>query len=98
MSRSFGKLKVIQQRLSQGLHESAFKLYERDPDPVSATALIGHAYKDLKDISLVQKVYNLLKASPTLPDNIVYSSVSRACQALGDASHITSLWNDITLS
>jgi hypothetical protein len=88
-------LEEAKKKLAQGLYSEVRHSFERKPDPFIATALISHANKHLKNISISFNIYNTLKLA-TKPNNYVYSTLARACQDVGQCSHLASLWNDIT--
>jgi hypothetical protein len=94
--RYYRLIDEVKKRVATGQLKDAIKLYENNPDPFTATFLIGHAHKELKDLSLALGIYHVLRTSPTTkPDSFVFSSLVFACQKLGQPSHITSLWSDI---
>jgi pentatricopeptide repeat protein len=96
MKRNYYRItEEVKKRVAQGKLKDAIKLYEMHPDPFSATFLISHAYKQLRDLSLAFEIYHTLQSSSSKPDNFVYNSLIRACQELGQTSHITSLWKDM---
>lgn len=86
----------VKKKVANGQLKEAIKLYEGNPDPFTATFLIGHAHKELMDLPLAFGIYHVVRSSQTTkPDNFVYSSLVYACQKLGQHSHISSIWNDI---
>jgi hypothetical protein len=97
MKRGYFRItEEVKNRVAQGQLKDAIKLYEKNPDPFTATFLISHTYKQLNDLPLAFGIYHTLKSSPSKPDNFVFNSLVRECQKLGQSSHIISLWNDIT--
>jgi hypothetical protein len=86
----------IKKRVAQGQFKDAITLYNKKPDPFSASFLISHASKELNDLPLAFGIYNTLKSSPKAkPDIYVFEALARACQKFGHHSHMASLWNDI---
>jgi hypothetical protein len=85
----------VKRLIANGQIQEAVKLYEVKPDPFSATFLISHASKNVRDLSLCLSVYNTLKKTDK-PDSFVFSALVHAYQHLGgEGSHIGSIWSDM---
>lgn len=84
----------VKRLLTSNKWHEAKQLFEKNPDASSATLLISHANKSLGNLSLAFNIYNTVKASLTIPNCYLFTSLAYACQRL-DSSHIASLWQDI---
>lgn len=94
--RYYKLIDEVKKKVATGNFEEAIHIFKNNPDPISATFLISHAHKNLKNFKLAFGVYSVLIASPHAKlDSFVFSSVVNACHKLGQLSHIPSVWNDI---